>query len=56
MTRAPASDPATPSDHAEQITNAFPDSDLEVLANAAHLANVERPDEVTELLLRHWKT
>jgi 3-oxoadipate enol-lactonase len=45
-------DNATPPDHGEQIAARIPGARL-ALVDAAHLANVERPDEVTELLLSH---
>jgi 3-oxoadipate enol-lactonase len=50
-----AQDPATPPDeHAARIAAAIPDARLEVLDPGAHLVNVERPDEVTRLLLEHF--
>jgi 3-oxoadipate enol-lactonase len=45
-------DPATPPHHAEQIAGRIPGARLE-LVNAAHLANYERPEEVTRLMLSH---
>jgi 3-oxoadipate enol-lactonase len=51
---AGADDPATPPDHAERIVSAIPGSRLVVLPGAAHLANVERPDEVSQHLIRHF--
>jgi 3-oxoadipate enol-lactonase len=45
-------DPATPPPHAEQIAAQIPGARLE-LVDAAHLANYERPDEVTALMLDH---
>lgn len=51
---AAADDPATPPDHAETIASLIPAARLEVLDQAAHLANVERPDTVTDLLLTHF--
>jgi 3-oxoadipate enol-lactonase len=51
---AGAQDPATPpAEHAERIHGAIPHSRLEVLDPGAHLINIERPDEVTRLLLEH---
>jgi 3-oxoadipate enol-lactonase len=50
---AGADDPATPSEHAGLIRDAIPDALLEVVPQAAHLANVERPGEVTRALLAH---
>ena len=51
---AGADNPATPPEHARLIAEAVPGARLEVLADAAHLASVERPDEVTRLLLDHF--
>jgi 3-oxoadipate enol-lactonase len=45
-------DPATPPSHAEIIARCIPNARLEVV-DAAHLANYERPDEVTALILSH---
>ena len=45
-------DPATPPAHAERIAERIPGARLE-LVDAAHLANYERPDEVTALMLSH---
>jgi 3-oxoadipate enol-lactonase len=45
-------DPATPPPHAEQIASRIPGARL-ALVDAAHLANYERPDEVTALMLDH---
>ncbi|HZM76077.1 MAG TPA: 3-oxoadipate enol-lactonase [Candidatus Limnocylindrales bacterium] len=47
-------DPATPPPHLEKIAAGIADSRLEVLPDAAHLANVERPDVVSRLLLEFW--
>ena len=49
---AGAQDPATRPVHAERIAALMPDCRLAVV-DAAHLANVEAPDEVTELILGH---
>jgi 3-oxoadipate enol-lactonase len=51
---AGAQDPATPPDHGEQIARAAHRGRLEVLDPGAHLVNVERPEEVTRLLLDHF--
>lgn len=49
---AGAQDPATPADaHARWIAAGIPDSRLEIVPDAAHLANVEQPELVTRLLL-----
>jgi 3-oxoadipate enol-lactonase len=47
-------DPATPPSHAERITTAINDARLQVLPEAAHLANVEQADAVNRLLLEHF--
>ncbi|AWS47466.1 3-oxoadipate enol-lactonase [Streptosporangium sp. 'caverna'] len=51
---AGADDPATPPEHAERIVSGIAGSRLVVLAGAAHLANVERPDAVSQHLIRHF--
>jgi 3-oxoadipate enol-lactonase len=48
---AGAQDPAVPLEQAEQLANGIPDAHLAVVEDAAHLANVEKPYEVTELIL-----
>ncbi len=50
---AGAEDPAAPVDRAETIRDGIPDSRLAVIERAAHIANVERPDEVTGEILDH---
>jgi 3-oxoadipate enol-lactonase len=47
------SDPATPPDRGAEMTDGIPDSELLVVARAAHLAGVERPDVVTPAIVRH---
>jgi 3-oxoadipate enol-lactonase len=47
---AGADDPATPPPHGETIAAAVAGAQLVVLHNAAHLANVERADDVTALI------
>lgn len=47
---AGAGDPATPPGHAEAIAAGIPGARLELVDGAAHLANVERADEVNRLL------
>jgi 3-oxoadipate enol-lactonase len=48
-----AEDPATPPAMGEELAAGIPGSRLEVLANAAHLANLERPDYFNRLLKEH---
>jgi 3-oxoadipate enol-lactonase len=51
-----AQDPATPPDeHAAVIAGAIPRARLEVLDPGAHLLNVERPQEVTDLIREHLR-
>ncbi len=50
---AGADDPATPPEHAEHIRDGISGSSLEVLPQAAHLANVEQAGAVTRALLDH---
>lgn len=47
-------DPATPPGHAERITDAVRGARLEVLPDAAHLANVEQAGTVNRLLVDHF--
>lgn len=49
-----AEDGAVPPGAARELNAGIPDSRLAVVPNAAHLANVEQPGPVTELLLRHF--
>jgi len=51
---AGAADPATPPSHLEQIASGIPGARLEIVADAAHLANVERPEAVIRLLLEFF--
>lgn len=46
-------DPATPPEHGRRIAEAIPGARFVAVAGAAHLANVERPAEVTGLLAEH---
>jgi 3-oxoadipate enol-lactonase len=50
---AGADDPATPPLHGQAIANGVPDARLEVVEQAAHLANVEQPAAITERILAH---
>ncbi len=50
---AGADDEATPVDHAGLIRDSIPDARLEVVPQAAHLANVEQPEAVTQAILEH---
>jgi 3-oxoadipate enol-lactonase len=50
---AGAEDPATPPEHLEYIAKHIPDAALVVIPDAAHLANLERPDAVNAALLEH---
>jgi 3-oxoadipate enol-lactonase len=43
-------DPSIPPDHGERLAAAIPGARFEVIEGAAHLANIERPDEFTALL------
>jgi 3-oxoadipate enol-lactonase len=45
-------DPATPPPHGELIAKTIPGARLEIV-EAAHLANYERPEDVTRLVLSH---
>src|SRR5699024_2603655 len=48
-------DPATPPAHSEALAASIPGSRLELLERAAHLANIERPRAVGDLLLSHFE-
>jgi 3-oxoadipate enol-lactonase len=50
---AGSEDPSTPPDHARDIATQIPKSRMVVLDGAAHLANVQRPVEFTDLLRAH---
>jgi 3-oxoadipate enol-lactonase len=50
---AAAEDPATPLEEGRAIADGVPGAELAVLAQAAHLANVERPVEFSALALEH---
>jgi 3-oxoadipate enol-lactonase len=48
-----AEDPATPPGHGRLIRDAIPGARFEVVPGAAHIANVERPEKITQLILNH---
>ena len=48
-----AEDPATPPEHGELIRDSIPGADFEIVPDASHLANIERPDVVTRAILEH---
>jgi 3-oxoadipate enol-lactonase len=48
-----AQDPSTPPEHQRAIAAAIPAARLEILDPGAHLANVERADRVTPLIVEH---
>ena len=50
---AGADDEAITLDHAELLRDSIPDSRLEVVPQAAHLANVEQPEALTQAVLEH---
>lgn len=50
---AGAEDAAAPVEYAKTLAEAVPDARLEVIADAAHLANLEHPRRVTRLLFDH---
>ena len=50
-----ADDPSTPVEHQRLIAESIPGARHEVLAAAAHLATVEQPDAVNELILEHLR-
>lgn len=50
---AGAEDPATPPVMVSQIAETIPGAEFATIDGAAHLLNVERPDEFSALLLRH---
>ena len=47
-------DPALPPEHQQVIADGIPGAELLTLSPAAHLANLERPLEVTGALLGHF--
>jgi 3-oxoadipate enol-lactonase / 4-carboxymuconolactone decarboxylase len=50
---AGAQDPATPAAHLQRIVDAIPGARLAVVEGAAHFANLEQPERVTELIEQH---
>jgi 3-oxoadipate enol-lactonase len=50
-----AEDVATPVDHAEALARGIPGAELVVVPGAGHLANLERPEPVTNAMLRHFE-
>ncbi|MFD6161431.1 3-oxoadipate enol-lactonase [Nocardia sp. NPDC060256] len=50
-----ADDPATPPPHGQRIADAIPLARLETISPAAHLANVELPGIINDLILAHLK-
>jgi 3-oxoadipate enol-lactonase len=46
-------DPATPPEHGRLIADGVPGARFEVVDDAAHLANLQQPDLVGELIERH---
>jgi 3-oxoadipate enol-lactonase len=53
---AASGDPATPPDHAQRIADAVAGARLELVQDAAHLANIEQPEAVTSAILGHLET
>jgi 3-oxoadipate enol-lactonase len=49
---AGAQDPATPPEHGRLIAEAVPSARFEVVEPAAHLASLEQPERVNELILQ----
>lgn len=52
---AAAGDPSTPPARLREITDAVPGARLEIVDDAAHLANLEQPEIVTRHLRRHFQ-
>jgi len=50
---AAADDPATPPEHGELIASSVPSARLEIVANARHLATIEQPQAMTDLIVGH---
>jgi 3-oxoadipate enol-lactonase len=52
---AGAADRSTPPDHLRQIADAIPGARLAIVDDAAHIANLEQPQAVTELIRGHLR-
>jgi 3-oxoadipate enol-lactonase len=50
---AAADDPATPPEHGEAIAERVPDARLAIVDGARHLATVEQPQAMTDLIVGH---
>jgi 3-oxoadipate enol-lactonase len=50
---AATEDPETPPEHLAGIAAAIPRCRMALISRAAHLANLEQPETVTDLVLRH---
>jgi 3-oxoadipate enol-lactonase len=50
---AGADDPAAPPDQAGLVRDSIPGASLKVIPDAAHLANIEQPEAVTQAILDH---
>jgi 3-oxoadipate enol-lactonase len=50
---AGAEDPSTPPDHGARIAARIPGARMAVVPDSAHLANLQQPDVVNALILRH---
>jgi 3-oxoadipate enol-lactonase len=50
---AAADDPATPPEQSQQIARGITGAELAIIPNAAHIANVEQPEAVTNQILDH---
>jgi 3-oxoadipate enol-lactonase len=50
---AAAEDQSTPPEQSEEIARRIPGADLVVIPDAAHLANIEQPEAVTDQILDH---
>jgi 3-oxoadipate enol-lactonase len=50
---AAADDPATPPEHGERIASSIPGARFEIVPGARHLATIEQPEAMAELILAH---